>query len=384
MKSPLGASRIGIGRRGTSWRALAVGVLLGGVVSWPAASSAAEAPREDPYELEFVDLTAEVFVSTRPESVRRPVEGNSVVVLTSRGVVVFDAGGVPRSARQTVAEIRRRTGAQVRYLINSHGHLDHTGGNQVWESAFPAVEILAGSGTRDYMMGKFGDRFAYVGEIATDPSERRAAGERQIAELQARGDPASLAVAERLVRYYRHDILRESEAFRELEITPPTSTLLGHLELDGARPRVRISHLGYGKTPGDLVLDLPDEGIVATGDILTHPIPLGFSRSPVRWLATLRALAELDRERYVPGHGDVLEGTAYLRSVIALVEELLVDVETSIESGKSREQTIETVAFEESRAEFTGGDPELEYLFDRWFREPAVARAFDELVADAR
>ncbi len=362
-------------------RALAFATILGGVILWHAPSSTADEHPDDPYRLEFVALAESVLIATRPSSIRSPVEGNSVVVLTSAGVVVFDAGGVPATARQTVREIRRHTDAPVRYLVNSHGHLDHTGGNQVYKEAFPSVEIIGGSGTRDYMMGEFGDRFAYAREISTDPSERQAEGEKQIAELQAKGDPASRAVAERLIRYYRDDILHESEALGEIEIVPPTSTLLGQLELAGAHPMVRIAHIGYGKTPGDLILELPAERIVATGDVLTHPIPLGFSRSPVRWLETLRALAALDAKRYVPGHGDVLEGTDYLKRVIALVEELLREVEVSINDGLDREETIEAVDFKRTRTGFTGGDPELEYLFDRWFREPAVGRAYDELAA---
>ena len=332
----------------------------------------------DPYALRFLDLSESVFVAQRPNPVRSPVEGNSLVVIADHGVVVFDAGGVPRTARQTLGEIRRRTQAGVRMVVNSHAHLDHTGGNSLYRDAFPSLVIVGGRGTRDYMTGAFGDRFAYVREIAADPSDRQRRGEEQIAELERAGDERSVAIAERSKRYFRHDILRESEAFREVVIEPPDVTLEGELVLSG-EPLIRIAHIGYGKSPGDLILELPEQAIVATGDILTHPIPLGFSRSSVSWLETLRALRALDADLYVPGHGELLEGTDYLDRVIALVGDLVAQIRASVAAGLDRDETLSTLDLSAHRARFTAGSHELDDLFDSWFLEPAGTRAFDEI-----
>lgn len=56
---------------------------------------------------------------------------NSVAVMSDDGVLVFDANGAPETAATVLAAIRKLTDKPVRYLVNSHWHWDHWGGNQV-------------------------------------------------------------------------------------------------------------------------------------------------------------------------------------------------------------------------------------------------------------
>jgi len=68
--------------------------------------------------------------------------GNSIAILTEEGVLVFDSAALPETASIILKEIRRLTRNPVRYLINSHWHWDHWGGNQVFKAAFPDIHAI--------------------------------------------------------------------------------------------------------------------------------------------------------------------------------------------------------------------------------------------------
>jgi cyclase len=70
------------------------------------------------------------------------LSGNSVAILSDEGVLVFDSSATPETAATVLAEIRKLTDKRVRYLVNSHWHWDHWGGNQIYQAAFPVCRLL--------------------------------------------------------------------------------------------------------------------------------------------------------------------------------------------------------------------------------------------------
>src|SRR3954451_7932715 len=69
--------------------------------------------------------------------------GNCIAVISNDGVLVFDTSGTPSTAQVILGELRKLTDQPVRYVINSHWHWDHWGGNQVYKAAFPNVQIIS-------------------------------------------------------------------------------------------------------------------------------------------------------------------------------------------------------------------------------------------------
>src|SRR5687768_2438402 len=53
------------------------------------------------------------------------LDGNSIVVTSNDGVLVFDSNGTPAAAAAVLAEIRAITKQPVRYVVHSHWHWDH-------------------------------------------------------------------------------------------------------------------------------------------------------------------------------------------------------------------------------------------------------------------
>ena len=88
---------------------------------------------------------------------------------------------------------------------------------------------------------------------------------------------------------------------------PPSRTIAVATALDLGDRRVEIAHLGRGHTEGDLVIVVPEAGVVFAGDLLCSAGPpwYGEDSFPYEWPGTLDGLVGLmtDTTRAVPGHG---------------------------------------------------------------------------------
>src|ERR1043166_4944197 len=67
--------------------------------------------------------------------------GNAGFVIGNDGVLVFDTFSTPAAIEELIAEIQKLTKAPIKFAVNSHYHLDHTGGNQVLVA--PGVPLIA-------------------------------------------------------------------------------------------------------------------------------------------------------------------------------------------------------------------------------------------------
>jgi glyoxylase-like metal-dependent hydrolase (beta-lactamase superfamily II) len=105
-----------------------------------------------------------------------------------------------------------------------------------------------------------------------------------------------------------------SFAFEGIELTPPTRTFNGVLELAVADRPVHLLELGPAHTAGDVAVHLPDAGVVFTGDLVFnggHPVVWA---GPVSgWIAACERLLALEPDVVVPGHGPLAD-----RGVLAI------------------------------------------------------------------
>src|SRR5262249_15295535 len=101
----------------------------------------------------------------------------------------------------------------------------------------------------------------------------------------------------------------------QTQLTLPTLTVEDRLTLHRGNRVIDIRHLGRGHTAGDIVVHLPKEGIVITGDLVVWPVPLvGGEQSYVGdWSATLERLRELKPSIIVPGHGPIMRDDSYVK-----------------------------------------------------------------------
>jgi cyclase len=264
------------------------------------------------------------------------VDGNSLFIVNDSDVVVVDTGLYASDARQLIGEIRKRTAKPVRYVINTHHHGDHTLGNQTYLEAFPGVEFIGQTRTRDL---SFAD-----GPLDPKPFRTEIAG---IDSVLANGK-GSDGVA--LTPERRAHLLQARSAFefwiedsqRTIRI-PPTLTFTDQLVLHRGERTIEVRFLGRGHTAGDAIVYLPRERILATGDLVVQPIPFGGAENFQEWPATLRALRRLDAVLIVPGHGEVQRDWSYVDRQIALLDATWDQVKKAVDAGAGLEATRKAV-----------------------------------------
>ncbi|MCB9658065.1 MAG: MBL fold metallo-hydrolase [Sandaracinaceae bacterium] len=92
--------------------------------------------------------------------------------------------------------------------------------------------------------------------------------------------------------------------FDEIELVLPTRTFDDALTLRVGDKRVELIEVGPAHTKGDVIVHVPDDGVVYTGDILFvggHPVVW---EGPVsNWIAACRRVEAMDVHTVVPGHG---------------------------------------------------------------------------------
>src|ERR1044072_506887 len=84
-------------------------------------------PAPDPARVEVVK---DIYLFRAPDIGNLYVDSNSVAMINSKSVVVFDTGARLSSAQAVLGQIRRLTSKPVSCIVNSHWHPDHWSGNE--------------------------------------------------------------------------------------------------------------------------------------------------------------------------------------------------------------------------------------------------------------
>jgi glyoxylase-like metal-dependent hydrolase (beta-lactamase superfamily II) len=324
--------------------------------------------------LSFTKLGDGVYAAIYSEFRMDPIEGNSLVVIGDEDVLVLDSGHTPDAARTVMAEIRKLTTRPVRYLVNSHWHDDHIFGNSGYADAFPRVEIIAHRNTREDMETKV---LPSLKDYGLEYWKKMGDGfEAQLAKgTRPDGTPLTEAQRTRLQEQARavREFLPKIPALR---VVLPTATFDRELTLHLGRREVRLIHFGPGNTRGDVAVYLPRERILATGDLLVHPIPFAYGSHMAEWVQTLKAARQLEADVIVPGHGPVMRDKEYLDTVIALFESLVAQVAAAVTQGLTLEATRKAVDLDEFRTRLAGDDAFRRATFNDSILREAVTRAY--------
>jgi glyoxylase-like metal-dependent hydrolase (beta-lactamase superfamily II) len=341
--------------------------LAAGVAAIPAAS---ESPPK-PYDL--VTLAPDVYGFVWKDPLQEPIEGNALFVINDRDVLVVDTGIFPSTARRMAAEVKKLTNKPVRYVVNTHWHDDHHNGNMVYREMWPGVEFVAHANTRaDLIVGTYEARPKDLADM-----QQNAAKYERWAKEGKDDDGKPLEERRRKRAAELAEVFRTGYSeFSQVKDTPPDLTFTDGIVLHRGERTIDIRCLGRGNTRGDLVVLLPKERIVATGDLLVAPVPFGIGSYYADWITTLGKLDALPVDVLFPGHGPVQRDRVYLHQVQGLLKDLVMQVSAAVDSGKTLEDTQQRVTLSEWRATLTGEDKRKQLLFDSSFLSPAVERAW--------
>jgi cyclase len=325
--------------------------------------------------LQIVKLDSGVFAAIRKDPLSLAVNSNSLIVVRDTDVVVVDAQYTRAATLETIAAIRNITEKPVGYLINTHWHDDHLAGDQVYQDSFPSTRVVMQENTATDLVRLGVPNRKFQVEGAPPVAERF---ERLLAAgLGMDSTPASpqertgLESAIRIVRQY----LKEAPGFRA---ATATDTVLRRMTLGEGRDRIDLLWFGHGNTRGDLVVHLPEKGIVASGDLVVAPVPFAFNSYPGSWVEVLDSLLALKPRVLVPGHGPVMRDLAYVRSVRDWLGRINSQTSAAVARGDSLGTALETITLDDVRLSVTKDEKWMNFLFRSFFVRPAVAAAFEQ------
>jgi glyoxylase-like metal-dependent hydrolase (beta-lactamase superfamily II) len=300
---------------------------------------------------------------------------NSLIVISDDGVLVVDTQQSARAAQEIIAKIRELTDRPVRWVVNTHEHLDHVGGNDAYRQAFGArLAVLAHANAREGV--DVTTRALLASEI-----ERRAADLRdqraQLARLS--GNPLVTGEVKAQMEKGVADLQVYLEDLRRLQLHPPDDTFESERVLRLGQRDVHLIHPGPAHTLGDVAVWLPDDGILAAGDLLEDGLSiLGEASTPAGWAEALDRLSRLSVKTLLPAHGPV-QGRELLDRQRDLFGAVVREARNARGEGLTLDQAWDRIAAAaEAAIELPdGGLPAPRAVFQTWL-EICVPRAWQE------
>jgi len=346
---------------------------LAGFAMMAVVSAFATTTGTPPFKIETVAPGVYVAVSLDPLGLAN--HSNAVFIVNDEDVVLVDTQFTLERTRMVLDAIRRLTDKPVTVLVNTHWHDDHTFGNQVITDAFPQVDIVAQTLTREDMLGiGVANRKQQV-EGGPDALAffRSCIDKKTNVNGAAMSDDELAAYQSTVVIVTEY--LGEQMAFR---LTVPTTTFDDRLVLKRGKRTIDILYFGPAVTRGDAVVYLPAEGVLVAGDVVDNPLPFAYGCNVTGWIAALDSIRELNPRVIVPGHGAVMRDMSGVDRLSRLLTSVRDQTRAAVAQGDSLSQVQAGVRVDDVRASVVGKSRMMEFLFDGFFLRPAVQSAFNE------
>jgi len=243
---------------------------------------------DKPAKLDVVKLKDDLFVIHNDY-----VPGNTTVMVTNEGLILVDDKFEIDHA-SILAELKKISSQPVKYVINTHHHGDHSGGN----------------------------------------AKLQALGAQVVTSWQARQNMVDGA----------------QTGLSNITIENKASLYLGGKQVD-------LFYFGRGHTNGDIVALFPAQRVLASGDLFTigdttpELVDYPGGGSAKEWPQTIEGVLSLDFDQVVPGHGTV--GTkADMRKFHDTAVRLRTRVHDMIVQKKSKDEIAKMLTAEFHYADF--------------------------------
>ncbi len=203
------------------------------------------------------------YVDVKGASPQNSFGANAGIIIGRDGIVVVDTLTSAKEARRFIRDIRKISDKPIRYVINTHYHLDHAFGNSEFDK-----------------MG------ATIISHANDRKNLEKAGETTLRNAKEYG-------------------LTE-EDMEGTRIVYPAITFTERMEIDLGDVKVELIYFGPSHTNGSIVVYLPQRKVLFAGDILfTGYHPFLAEGDLEGWSSALDHMLRMDVAAIIPGHGPV-------------------------------------------------------------------------------
>ncbi len=208
---------------------------------------------------------------------------NSGVIIGDDSVMIVEAQATPRLANKVIEKVREVTDKPISHVVLTHYHAVRVLG----ASAFGADQIIM-------------------------------------------GDAARAMVVERGQEDWDSEFQRFPRLFEGHESIPgltyPTTTFSEDMTVYLGNRRIDLMHLGRAHTAGDIVVHVPDQNVMFTGDIVEYHSACYCGDGHFGdWGDTLDNIAAFDVDAIAPGRGDALVGKDLVEAAIEITREFVAD-----------------------------------------------------------
>lgn len=334
-------SRRCVGRNGHRRTRAIVAAVLGVSLTVPSTAPAQQVRRGGPQGPSPLSVTKgkEYVLEQWADGVYLATGGTgsqNCVVVGDRDVLLYDVGTTPAGAQALVEDLKLVTDKPVRTVVNSHFHYDHAFGNGAFG---PDVQIIGHTYTRTALQSF--DTLHREPFLSWSSRTNPARVEALRQQLATETDTQRRATIEAQLA----TTVRDLERAKAIVPIPPHLTFDGKLVLDRGGQEVQLLHLGRGHTAGDVVLFLPKERIVCSGDLMEGVIPYMGDGFFDEWVKALDALKQLAFDTCLPGHGRPFAD----KTRITHLQEYLTDAIDQVASIRARgipaEEALKLVDF---------------------------------------
>lgn len=216
------------------------------------------------------------YIGEKDASATHSFAANAGIVIGRDGILVVDTLISAKEAQRFMADIRKVSDKPIKYVVNTHTHLDHAFGNGVFAKA--GAVVISHLADRKMLERTGAATLRDIGNFGLKP-----------------------------------------EDMAGTEIALPALAFSDRMQIDLGGETIELIRLAPSHTEGSVIVYLPAKKLLFSGDILfTDFHPFMADGDIPGWTKTLDALLAMDVERIIPGHGplstktDVREMKEYL------------------------------------------------------------------------
>lgn len=226
------------------------------------------------------------YVDVKGATPQKSFGANAGIIVGKDGIVVIDTLTSAKEAKRFIKDIRAISDKPIKYVVNTHYHLDHAFGNSEFE--------------------KIG---AIIVSHINDKKNLQKAGESTLQNAKGFG-------------------LTEQDV-EGTTIAYPVITFTDRMEIDIGNQKIELIYPGPSHTTGSIIAYLPDRKILFAGDVLfTNYHPFIADGDIESWIKVLDYIMTMDVTTIIPGHGpsstkkDIQEMKEYLLTFDKKAKEL--------------------------------------------------------------